>query len=371
MKKLTALLLVLVCVFSAAGCAETADGNAFEVDHATREGLLDFLESSALGGVGEVLISVDGDVGQDTVGDVSGSVSSAVSGAEIVSYSFLDDTLIEVGRTPVEPSGKWGPVTVLYGPKALILMDGEKVLGYWLTAQVFAMAALPSASSYEDFVVSTRDSGLIALALIHSQKYQEAANLLAAMRDTHIQFGGLPGQADVFGQSQAETIDPGATAWAGYAAAVLARLTDNAMLWEEAQSYGRYLRDAQVPEDSDSRLAGWLLYSELVDRYPEFGYLPERWQPESKEQYDPIIGTWMLMAEAGDLAAYVDFSYLPESQAEKWIHFNLLAALDQYPQDLDIIISDVPGGKAVSEGEGISLEATVWMVLTLTGKIRQ
>ncbi|MGI6364306.1 MAG: hypothetical protein ACOX2G_00905 [Bacillota bacterium] len=367
MKKLTVLVLIGL-LLAVSGCKpEPADPFA-AVDKATRSDVVDFLISAARGGWGEYTLGPYGDVGFPTVGEVSGSVSGSPAGAEVVSYSFLDATLIEVEKTPVK-DGRWGPLTVLYGPKVLVLMEGDAVLAYWLTPQRFAMAPLTKVSQHKDFRVSPRESGLVALALAHSGKYQEAANLLAAMRPAHMEYQGLPLRADIFGRALTEGIDPGATAWAGYAAAVLAATTGNDNLWEEARSYALYLRDIEAPEAVDSRLAGWLLFSTLVDKYPEFGYLPAQWQPQQEEGYDPLYGTWLLLS-GQDIAAYVDTAYQPESPAEKWIHYNLLAAMDALPEELALELMEFPCGKAVGVEGQPSLEASCWMVLAFSGKFR-
>lgn len=362
------VIIVLICgILTAAGCA--SKGDAFtSVDKATREELVQLLLSAAQGGQGEYTLTVQDNVGSETVGEVSGSVSGSPAGAEVVSFSFLDNTLIEVGRVPVQ-DGHWGPVTVFYGPKALVLVDGDRVLGYWLAPQAFAMASLTAVSGHENFLVSPRESGLVALALTHSGKYQDAANLLAAMRLGYGENRGLPQGADVFGRAQTEGMDVGATAWAGYAAAVLADLTRSDDLWQEAQNYAQYLKDIDVPSDVEPRLAGWLLFSALTDKYPEFGNLPDKWQPVEGGEYDPLFGTWMLLS-GRDIASYVDLDYQPESSVDKWIHYNLLASEKQLPDDLDLELVDAPGGKsAVVDGQ-ISLEATSWMALAISGKFR-
>jgi len=365
--KITAIILILALVFGISGCAPEPDDAFADINKDTRNALVNFLASAALGSSGEYTITVDGDVGRDTVGEVTGSVSGNPSGCELVSYSFLDNTLIEVGRTPVE-RGKWGPLTVLYGPKALVLVQDNMVKGYWLAPQVFAMAPLTSVSRHRDFVISPRESGLVALALTHAGKYQQAADLLAALRPVHLENSGLPPTADVFGRGLSEEVDPTATAWAGYAAAILAELTDNSNLWEEARAYALYLRDIDAPEAVAARLPGWLMFSALVERYPEFGYLPEKWQPESDSEYHPLVGTWMLLA-GQDISQYVKISYQPESETEKWIHYNLLAAIGEVREwNWDLL--SISGGQAVTEDGKVSLEATSWMVLALSGKIR-
>lgn len=369
MKKLVTIILIgLILVLAATGCAPDGDDAFATVDKATREEIRKFLVSAAQGGQGEYTLTVQGNVGNETVGEVSGSVSGQLEAAEVVSFSFLDNNLIEVGKVPVE-DGQWGPITVLYGPKALVLMEGNTILGYWLAPKTYAFVSLSAASSHRDFRVSPRESGLVALALIHSGEYQEAANLLAAMRPGHAETQGLPQRADVFGRAQGQGIDAGATAWAGYAVAVLAQLTKkNDDLWQEAHTYALYLRDIDVPADVDSRLAGWLLFSALVEKFPEFGYLPNKWQPEMGAEYDPRVGTWMLLS-GQDIAEYVDLAYLPATTAERWIHYNLLAAIDKLPEDLDLELLDVPSGKAAGEGQA-SLEATSWMALVISGKLR-
>ena len=371
MKKLLALVLAAALVFSFSGCSQKGEDDFPGIDSTIRDDLLNFLMSAALGGRGNYVVNVDGEVGHGSVGDVTGSVSGPSATGEIVSISFFNNTQIEVGRGEVGPDGKWGPVTVLHGPKALVLMEENEVLGYWLAPQVFAMAPLSQASNYNDFVISPKESGLVALALIHSGEYQAAADLLAVMRAVHLEHSGLPRRADVFGLTQATNIDASATAWAGYAAAALAKSTNSLALWEEAKSYALYLRDIDVPADSEARLAGWLMFSEVKEKYPEFGYLPKKWQPEAGPEYDPWLGTWMLLSGEGNLAEYIDLTYQPVSPALKWVHYNLLAALEQLPEEVNLDdLGVVPGGKAIMVNNRASLEATSWMLLSLTGKIR-
>ena len=370
MKKIAILVVTFIIVFSVAGCSGEPDINFAGVDKEMTANLIGFLESAALGGSGLYEISVDGDIGFGYVGDVQGTVSGAADDAELVSYSFLEGSLIEVGRAPVS-DGKWGPVTVLYGPKVLVLIEGGQTAGYWLTPQVYAMAPFTAEPRFSDFVTMPRHSGLVALALVHSDKPQAAANLLAGLRTAHVENGGLPGRADVFGRPQVQGIDPAATAWAGYAAAVLARATNSNNLWEEARTYGLYLRDIEVPQGNEALLAGWLLFTELSDKYAEFGYLPDLWQPEVEAEYNPLVGTWILLSGEGDLEDYLNSSFEPESATQKWLHYNLLAALDLVPDELNLSdVKGITGGKAVFANDNASLEATSWMLLTLSGKFR-
>jgi len=364
-KKIVVFLLVSALVCSMAGCSHE---EAFlEVDAATREDLLKFLLSAALGGSGEYLVNVEGEIGAGSVGNVSGSVSANLAAAEIVSISFLEDKLIEVSRAEVASDGKWGPLPMLYGPKAFVLLEGEVMKGYYLPGQRFA-AVLDSAATYSDFIVNPRDTGLVALALIHGGKLQDAANLLAGLQTIHPLLSGLPAQADIFGRPQGEEVDYAATAWAGYAAAALAAASDNPDLWNEAQAYASYLKDMEPPADNETRLAGWLLFSELSRKSPDYADLTKKWQLELGEEYDPLVGTYLLLS-GGKLKKYVDLNYTPHSQTEKWIHYNLLAVLNKLPAELDLAVSDVTGGKAVVEDGKISLQATSWMVIALQGEL--
>ena len=348
------------------GCSHNIQ---FEVDSATQEGLLNFLQSAALGGRGEFVLNIDGSFGASSVGEISGSVNGNPTGTVIVSVNFFEDSLIEVSRGEVDSDGKWGPIDMLYGPKALVLFQGEVLKGYHLPGQKFA-AALNSAAVYSDFLVNPRDSGLVALALIHSGKLQEAADLLAGLQTIHPHYSGLPAKVDVFGRAQEETVDYAATAWAGYASAVLAKAASyNEDIWKEANTYATYLEHLAIPEDNETRLAGWLLFTELSTKNPDYAELAEKWQLEPGEQYNPIVGTWMLLS-GGKIKRYVDLDYVPVSQVDRWIHLNLLAALNKLPAELDLAVSDVPGGKAVMEDGKISLQATSWMLIALGGQLR-
>lgn len=372
MKKLVVLVILSVLVLTGFGCSKSADP-FISVDDDIRNGLVSFLESAALGGRGQYVISVEGDIGEKYVGEIQGSVADAPAGSEIVYFSTLGNSLVEVSRSEVQGDGNWGPITVLYGPKVLVLIGEngvEEVLGYWLSPHMFAVPPLSAMTEYQDLYISPRDSGLVALALIHSGKLQEAANLLASIKELHIQYEGLPKVVDVFGIVWDETVDAEATAWAGYAAAVLARTTNNSKLWDEARRYGLNLQDMAIPDELELRAAGSLLFSELASKYPEFSPLAEQWQPEA-DRYHPLMGTWMLVSGNGSISKYADFDYQPESEREKWLHYNVLAALNKLPEDLGLDgINSFPGGIAWADSEGISLEVTSWIVLTLSGGIR-
>ena len=112
--------------------------------------------------------------------------------------------------------------------------------------------------------------------------------------------------------------------------------------------------------------AGWLLFRELSVKNPDSAGLAEKWQLEPGETYDPLVGTWMLLS-GRKIKKYVDLNYVPVSQTDKWIHYNLLAALNKLPAEPDLAVSDVPGGKAVTENGEISLQATSWMLIALQG----
>lgn len=365
MKKCVFFGMLFVLVLSAFGCSP--DGDPFDaVDKETRQGLISFLESAALGGRGEYLITVEGEVGEKYVGDINGIAQGAPSSAELVYYSFLDAQLIEVSRNQIDADGSWGPITVLYGPKALVLVDGDTVLGYWVAPRVFAMSPRTTVEDCSDFAVLPRDSGLVALALIHGNKLQEAANLLAEIRPLHLECAGLPGKVDVFGRVLEDGIDASATAWAGYAAVELAEITNNSQLWDEARAYAEYLCTQPIPSENDALVPGWLLFDKLKKKFPEYAELLVEWQPQS-DQYQPLVGTWMLLA-GKDAKEFVNFSFQPESATEKWLHYNVLAALNHAPEDTSLDeLRDVPGGKAVVDQGSISLEATSWMVLALSG----
>jgi hypothetical protein len=365
LRKLVVLLLVSALIISGVGCSGSGD-NFKEVDDVTREGLIALLQAAALGGCGEYAINVDVEIGAGSVGDVTGSVSGNLAEAEIVSISFLEDKLIEVSRGEISPEGKWGPLTMLYGPKAFVMLEGEAMKGYYIPGPRFA-AVLVSAGAYSDFLVNPRDTGLVALALIHGGKLQEAADLLAGLQTIHPLLSGLPAKADIFGRPQGDAVDYAATAWAGYAAAVLAKAaSDNPDLWNEARAYASYLEAIAVPEDNETRLAGWLLFTELSRKSPDSAGLAEKWQLEPGETYDPLVGTWMLLS-GRKIKKYVDFNYVPVSQTDKWIHYNLLAFLNKLPAEPDLAVSDVFGGKAVTENGEISLQATSWMLIALQG----
>lgn len=368
MRKRVVLLLVSALSLSFMGCSHKSI--SFKVDTATQEGLLSFLQSAALGGRGDYALNIDEPVGVSDVGAVSGSVNGNPADAVMVSLSFLEDNIIEVSRGQIDTDGKWGPLAMLYGPKALVLFQEDGLKGYYIPGHKFA-AVLDNAAAYSDFLVNPRDSGLVALALVHAGKLQEAADLLAGLQTIHPPLSGLPATVDILGRSQGGTVDYAATAWAGYAAAVLAKAaSDHPDILNEAKAYASYLKAIALPDDNETRLAGWLLFSELSRINPDYAELAEKWQLEPGEQYDPMVGTWMLLS-GGKIKRYVDFDYMPDSQADRWIHLNLLAALNKLPAELDLALSDVPGGKAILENGKISLQATSWMLIALEGKLRK
>lgn len=364
MKNLVIGLILLALMVSVCGCANTGE-NFQEVDQETREALLAFLEEVALGGQGQCNILTDDEVGESSVGTISGSVSGKFTNAEIVSISFLDDKILEVNRAEVSPDGKWGPLTMLYGPKALIMVEGDVLLGYRLLDSRFA-AILSSGSSYADFLIDPQDTGIVALALIYSGKAQEAANLLAQLQTIHPTQSGLPVKVDVFGVSLDNTIDYSATAWTGYAAAVLAEGSDHPNLWKEAKAYASYLEAQPLPADDETRLGGWLLFSQLGDKYPEYAALADEWKLERGEEYNPLVGTYILMS-GGKVKKYIDQDYVPMSETDKWIHYSLLAAVNKLPAEIDVAVENAPGGMAVIEEGKISLQATGWMMIALQG----
>jgi hypothetical protein len=243
-KQIFIIFSSLVLILSAPGCAHRSE-QFQEIDQDTREAVLAFLQQAALGGRGKCKIITDAEVGESSVGNISGSVEGSFSKAEIVSISFLDDKLIEVSRTEVLPDGKWGPLTMLYGPKALLLVEGKELLGYSLYDARYA-AVLSAASAYADFRIDPMDTGIVALALIYSGKGQEAANLLAQLQTIHPTYSGLPANGDVFGVTFDPAVDYCATAWTGYAAAVLAEASEHPDLWREAKVLcllpGRFVR---------------------------------------------------------------------------------------------------------------------------------
>jgi len=358
-------------MISVTGCANKGD-QFQEVDQATREALLDFLQQAALGGQGKCKITTDEEVGESSVGSISGSVSGNYTAAEIVSISFLDDKILEVSRTEVTPDGKWGPLTMLYGPKAFLMVEGDELRGYSLHDARFA-AVLSSASSYADFRIDPLDTGIVALALIYSGKGQEAANLLAKLQSIHPIYSGLPANGDVFGVSYDPAVDYCATAWTGYAAAVLAEASEHPDLWREAKSYASYLEELAVPAEAETRLGGWLLFSKLSKEYPDYAALADMWQLEPGGEYNPLLGTYMLMSgvKEREVKKYVDKEYVPVSETDKWIHYSLLAALDYLPAQVDVAVESVPGGMAVLEEGKISLQATGWMMIALQGGLKK
>jgi len=370
-KKLSIILIVLALMISVTGCANKGD-QFQEVDQATREALLDFLQQAALGGQGKCKITTDEEVGESSVGSISGSVSGNYTAAEIVSISFLDDKILEVSRTEVTPDGKWGPLTMLYGPKAFLMVEGDELRGYSLHDARFA-AVLSSASSYADFRIDPLDTGIVALALIYSGKGQEAANLLAKLQSIHPIYSGLPANGDVFGVSYDPAVDYCATAWTGYAAAVLAEASEHPDLWREAKSYASYLEELAVPAEAETRLGGWLLFSKLSKEYPDYAALADMWQLEPGGEYNPLLGTYMLMSgvKEREVKKYVDKEYVPVSETDKWIHYSLLAALDYLPAQVDVAVESVPGGMAVLEEGKISLQATGWMMIALQGGLKK
>ncbi|MGI6362400.1 MAG: hypothetical protein ACOX21_01210 [Bacillota bacterium] len=371
MKQIFIIFSSLVLILSAPGCAHRSE-QFQEIDQDTREAVLAFLQQAALGGRGKCKIITDAEVGESSVGNISGSVEGSFSKAEIVSISFLDDKLIEVSRTEVLPDGKWGPLTMLYGPKALLLVEGKELLGYSLYDARYA-AVLSAASAYADFRIDPMDTGIVALALIYSGKGQEAANLLAQLQTIHPTYSGLPANGDVFGVTFDPAVDYCGTAWTGYAAAVLAEASDHPDLWREAKAYASYLEDLSVPAAAETRLGGWLLFSKLSKEYPDYAALADMWQLEPGEEYNPLLGIYMLMSgvKEGEIKKYADKEYVPVSERDKWIHYSLLAALDYLPAQVDVAVESVPGGMAVFEEGKISLQATGWMMIALQGGLKK
>lgn len=363
-KRVLILLFVLALVLVGFGCGR--QNNFTELDQGSRQKLVDLLLTAANGGRAQYLVSVDGGITADYFGDATGTVDSSLAGANVLSVSFLDGNYVEVDRVEVDSEGRWGPITLVSEPRVLLVLQESALKGYYIPQPRFA-GILSAGSSYEDFLTDPKDTGLVALALIYSEKYQEAANLLAGLQTVHPLYRGLPRAADIFGQSLTDEIDYAATAWAGYAAAVLARITDNDDIWAEAAAYGSYLEGTTLPKNAEALVAGWLLFSELAEREARYFAVAERWAPQLDGGYDPLVGQWLLLS-GGKPKDYIDYDYQPKSAADRWVHYCLLAAINKLPAEPDLTLADVPGGAAVCEADGkISLAATSWMVLALQG----
>lgn len=359
-KRLIVALLVLAMVLPGFGCSH---GDSFgAVDEKTRAGLLDLLESAALGGKGDHTVAI---AGAAELGQVTGTIDKPLTDCEALSVSIFEGKYIEVERIEVAPEGNWGPLLLVNEPWAIILLKDEELKGYSLSKPRYA-AVLTGGTSYSDFLVDPRDTGLVALALTYSEKYQEAANLLAGLQSIHPQFSGLPKETDIFGGSLSEEVDYTATAWVGYATSVLARITDNPDIWHETKKYASYLEVIPVPEDIETLVAGSLLFFELAKKDPAYSAIAEKWQPAAGDSYNPLIGLWLEISQ-GKAKDYVDTAYNPESAVDRWVHYSLLAASGKLPADLDLSVESVPGGIAVTDGGKISLSATSWMVIALGG----
>lgn len=363
MRKFVVYLLAATLVLTGAGCSGS---NSFkEIDQATQEGLLALLQSAALGGRGEYIIQLGQETGEGFLKEISGSIEG-LAAAEVVSLNFYEGKLAEIGRGNLAPDGKWGPLPTVSGDRAFLVLEGKTLRAYHVSTARYA-GILTAGAVYSDFLINPRDTGLVALALVQGGKLQEAADLLAGLQNIHPLRSGLPAKADIFGYSSQESIDIAATAWAGYAAAVLAgAASDNPDLWREAKAYASYLETATPPADREALLAGWLLFFELSKKETEYTAKAQEWQPVQKEGYDPYQGLHLLLTK-GNLKKYVDTDYSPATEAERWIHYSLLAAIKALPKELVLAVEDVPGGKAVVEDGKISLGATSWMFIALMG----
>lgn len=366
MKRLgISIILVVLLVFSAIGCG----GEKLAVNDETKAGLVDLLLVAALGGRGEYQLDVEAEEGAGFLKTVSGSVETGAAGMEVASVSLQDGILTEVGRVSVSASGDWGPLTTVSGAKALLLLEGKALKGYYVYQPRFA-AVLTGGSRYEDYVVDASDTGLVALALTYSGELQAAANLLAASQNIHPGFGGLPFEPDICGFAAGEEVDYTATAWAGYSAAVLASFaSDNPRLWQEAKAYATYLEGA-TPENTETCLAGWLLFTKLDEKYGGYAESAEKWRPVPGDEYDPFVALYLLQSK-GKAKNYVDFNYEPASSVDQWVHYNVLLALNKLPAGLEPAVEAVPGGMAVLTDAKVSLQATSWLLLALQGGLGQ
>lgn len=362
-KKFITCLLVMLMVLSGLGCS---NGDKFkEVDEKTRKELLSLLETAALGGRGEYIIAIDGEA---ELGEVTGTITSSPGDCDILSISFFEGKYIEVQRSQVTPEGKWGPLVLVSEPRALVLLKGKELKGYNITKPRYA-AMLTGGTSYSDFLVDPKETGLVALALIYGEKYQEAADLLAGLQLIHPLYSGLPEDADIFGGSLTEEVDYTATAWVGYATAVLASLTDNSDIWREANQYASYLEGISVPNNVETMVGGWLFFNELAKKDSSFSATADKWQPQLSDNYDPLIGLALKVSQS-KITTYVDTAYTPKSAADRWIHYSLLASIGKLPSNLDLSLQGVPGGVAVIEDGKISLSASSWMFIALQGGLK-
>ncbi|MTI95557.1 MAG: hypothetical protein FH749_08720 [Firmicutes bacterium] len=361
-------VFVSVCILVlASGCTVT-DPFA-DVDPQIKIDLSEFLHTVAFGWEGS--LSVADSPGLHYVGEVTGSVSGA---SEVRAYSYIDSEPTEIDSVEPGPGGNW-ELTVLYGPKIVLAWQDEEMVGQWLEPRTFVNYPwLESEPGADYYLVDPLDTALVALALYMNDQLQDAADVLAPLQAVHQEFSGLPESVDVFGRADADAaISIEATAWAGYVAALLAKASDQAVLWAEAEAYAGYLEQLQyVPNDPRQQLPGMLLFEILTSHNNEYQALATAWEVQAGDQYDPYAG--LAMALSGErVSQFVDTDFAPQTEAEKWLHFNVLAAAGETPPDLEAELDALTGqpvGSALMADNEPCIAASAWMSIALSGNFR-
>ena len=330
-------------------------------------GLAYTLENSVWGSQN---LTVDERPGMLYFGQVHGRNRPA--GADsVVAYSFVGNRLLPGEPVDVSPDGQWGPLDVVHGPKVIVAYRQQEMVGLWLSPIIFAMQPLEAPPSVNSFSVDPAATGLIALALYHAEQFQAATDVLARLQDLHAEFDGIPTGVDCFGRVFDAEIDIAATAWAGYAALQLAEASGMEQLRQQTLAYAGYLADLPVPSDSESRLAGWLLFHGLA-KAEEEGYqaLADKWQPEQPTDYCPWYG---LYAVVTGIDYEVDEDFQPDD-GQRWLHYLVLADQGMVPEGLEDQVEqllELGSGLAVADEEGaIDLRESAWMIMALAGAFR-
>lgn len=359
------ILLVLLCFIS---CSANSPLASLDEDGALESGLVYTLEHILWGQFG---LEVDEQPGLVYLGEVHGRCE-VESDAQVAAFSFIGERIHETERVSVATDGSWGPLTVVHGPKLLVLFDGSEVAGQYLAPTLFAVAPLDSEPTADLLQADAGATGLTALALFHAGSVQAAADVLARLQDFHRSMGGIPCNVNCFGQSDGEGLDVAATAWAGFAAQELAVASGQQPLWDEAIAYAGYLEDLAPPEQPEARVAGWLLFDGLARELgDEYRHVAEEWQPKQPDGYCPWYSLFRL-ASGGKPEP--DLDYLPQN-GEIWLHHLLLDARgkkhEQLDEQVDALGVLADGGLYVATASGeLSIRETAWMVLALTGAFR-
>jgi hypothetical protein len=370
------IFILIISLLLMAGCGRGVTQPPFAgVSPDVQEDLKAFLSTAAFGWeTGLEIDSIPGiSFSEYYVGDISGRIAAPDRALEVVTYGILDGNPVELQRAEVNPDGTWGPLTVLFGPKLVLIWAGDELAGEWLNPRHLVRTPwFDGAPRQDSFVVDPMDTALASLAMFCSGEYQASADILAALRTVHAANGGLPAEIDVFGRPGSDQIDIPATAWAGYTAALLAQVSGQEALWEEARTYASYLtQSASVPMDSASRLPGSLLLDVLAKEYDGYREHFQAWKVEAKGEYDPQIGLALVLTASP--GKYVPNVYTPKGETDKWLHYTVLAALGKEPEHLEAdleLLADLPVGRGLLDDEDISIRASAWMLIALSGKLR-